>query len=50
MTNEAAIGYMILAAKKAAYDEKIVRVFETLMLEQMDFHTEKEAEQTYRNF
>ncbi|MCL5981720.1 MAG: hypothetical protein M1571_04235 [Firmicutes bacterium] len=50
MTNGAAIGYMIRAAKKAAFDEKTIRLLEALMLEQMDFYTEEEAEQTYRSF
>ncbi len=50
MTNGAAIGYMIRAAKKADIDEKTIRLLEAFMLEQMDFHTEEEAEQTYCNF
>jgi len=50
MTNAAAIGYMIKAAKQAKLDKKIIKQLEVLMLEEMDFHTEEEAEQEYYNF
>ncbi len=50
MTNGAAIGYMIRAAKQAEIDEKTIKLLETLMREQMDFHTEEEAEQMYQRF
>ena len=50
MTNAAAIGYMIRAAKQAGLDHDIIKELEALMNEQMDFHTEEEAEQTYRSF
>lgn len=50
MTNGAAIGYMIRAAKQAALPKETIKLLEALMTEQMDFHTEEEAEQTYRYF
>lgn len=50
MNNGAAIGYMIRAAKQAKLDNKTIKMLEALMLEQMDFHTEEEAEHTYNNF
>jgi len=50
MTNAAAIGYMIRAAKQAGLDHDTIKELEALMNEQMDFHTEEEAEQTYRSF
>lgn len=50
MTNAAAIGYMIRAAKQTKFDDKTIRLLEVLMLEQMDLHTEEEAEQTYRDY
>lgn len=50
MTNAAAIGYMIRAAKQAELDEKTIRMLEALMREQMDFHTEEEAEKSYYSF
>ncbi len=50
MTNAAAIGYMIRAAKQAGLDHHTIKVLEALMNEQMDFYTEEEAEQTYRSF
>lgn len=50
MTNAAAIGYMIRAAKQAKLDDKTIKLIEALMLEQMDFHTEEEAEKTYYSY
>lgn len=50
MTNAAAIGYMIRAAKLAKLSEKTIKKLEALMREEMDFHTEEEAELTYRSF
>ena len=50
MTNGAAIGYMILAAKQAAIPHETIKLIEALMKEQMDFHSEEEAERTYNNF
>lgn len=47
MTNAAAIGYMILAAK---LDDEITKQLESLMVNKMDLHTEREAEEAYRNF
>lgn len=50
MTNAAAIGYMIRAAKQIKLDDKTIKILEILMLEEMDFHTEEEAEQTYYSY
>ena len=50
MTNAAAIGYMIRAAKKTKLDSKTIKILEAIMLEEMDFHTEEEAERTYQNY
>lgn len=50
MTNAAAIGYMIRAAKQARLNDKTIKILEALMLEQMDFHTEEEAERTYCSY
>jgi len=54
MTNKAAIGYMILAAKIAGrihdFDYGKIQMLAELMLDQMDEHTEAEAEHGYRNF
>jgi len=50
MTNGAAIGYMICAAKQAEIDETTIKLLEALMREQMDFHTEEEAVQMYQSF
>lgn len=50
MTNAAAIGYMIRAAKKTKLDSKTIKILEAIMLEEMDFHTEVEAEKTYYSY
>lgn len=50
MTNAAAIGYMIRAAKKTKLDNKTIKILEAIMLEEMDFHTEEEAEKTYQSY
>lgn len=50
MTNSAAIGYMIKAAKRANLDKKTIKQLEALMLEEMDICTEEEAEEEYCNF
>lgn len=49
MTNAAAIGYMILAAKNAKLDAKTISQLESLMSVEMDFKTEEEAEKAYYN-
>jgi predicted solute-binding protein len=48
MTNAAAIGYMILAAKKMGMDEEKIKELATRMYYRMDEHTEEEAEEAYR--
>ena len=50
MTNGAAIGYMIRAAKQAGLDEETIKTLETLMEEQMDFYDEQQAELSYQSF
>ena len=50
MTNAAAVGYMIRAAKQTELEEKVIKILEILMLEEMDFHTEQEAEETYYSY
>jgi len=50
MTNAAAIGYMIRAAKQAELDHDTIKELEALMKEQMDLYTEEQAEKTYENF
>lgn len=50
MTNAAAIGYMIIAAKEADMDYELIQVLERLMVRAMDRHTEFEAEKEYSSF
>jgi len=51
MTNAAAIGYMIRAAKKTkARQQDHKNNLRFCMLEEMDFHTEEEAERTYQSY
>jgi len=50
MTNAAAIGYMILAAKDLKLDPKIIRQLESNMTYFMDMRTEEQAEETYNKF
>ena len=50
MTNEAAIGYMILAAKDLDLNKEIIRQLEQNMKYFMDRKTEEEAEKVYTNF
>jgi hypothetical protein len=50
MSNEAAIGYMILAALKAEVPESKVREIENYMKDCMDIYTEAKAESVYKKF
>ncbi len=50
VTNAAAIGYMIKAAKQLGLDKETIRQLERLMCDQMDFYTEEQAEREYNNF
>jgi len=50
MTNAAAIGYMIRAARQAKLERETVKELEKLMEEQMDLYTEEEAEEAYERF
>jgi len=50
MNNAAAVGYMIRAAKQTELEDKVIKILEVLMLEEMDFHTEQEAEKTYYSY
>jgi hypothetical protein len=49
MTNAAAIGYMILAAKRMRLDKMYIAQMEANMRSEMDFTTEEEAEEAYKN-
>lgn len=48
MTNGAAIGYMILAAKRLDIDPKIIKKLDHAMYEEMDVTTEERAEKEYQ--
>jgi hypothetical protein len=48
MTNEAALGYMIIAARAAGLEEKIIKNLESEMQWAFDMKTESEAEESYR--
>jgi len=48
MTNAAAIGYMILAARKLGLKTDVIQRLESIMYSEMDFMTEDEAERVYR--
>lgn len=50
MTNGAAIGYMILAAKAMGLDEDTIKRIEAGMTYQMDMKTEDEAEGVYQKY
>jgi len=50
MTNAAAIGYMILAAKYSKLDSKTIKQLENNMSYFMDMRTEEQAEETYNKF
>ena len=49
MSNDAAIGYMILAAQKLGMDPEQIRKLDSMMYAMMDMKTEDEAEEAYRN-
>jgi len=50
VNNSAAIGYMILAAKRLGFSEDQIRKLEATMKSEMDFITEDQAEEAYRSF
>jgi len=55
MTNAAAIGYMILAAKRLQkagenIPDELIRKLDRMMYDMMDVKSEEEAEEAYRNF
>jgi hypothetical protein len=49
MTNAAAIGYMILAARRIHLTAQQEEKLENAMRSEMDFCTEEEAEQAYES-
>lgn len=49
MNNSAAIGYAILAGKRMGLSKVQLIELENTMKEEMDFVTEDEAEEVYRN-
>lgn len=50
MNNNQALGYMILAARRAEMAVEQIKQLEYLMKEEMDFATEEEAELAYKTF
>lgn len=48
MTNQAAIGYVILAARRLGYTEEQIKLLEIEILNRMDWITEDFAEQVYQ--
>lgn len=48
MTNQAAIGYAILAAKRLNLAPIVIKAVEEAMYREMDERTEEEAEEAYR--
>lgn len=50
MNNAAAVGYMIMAAKKLGMSDEEIRELESLMHHCMDIHSEEEAEDVFRKF
>lgn len=50
MNNQAAIGYMIMAATKLKIPPKEQQDMEDMMLRMMDENSEEEAEQAYKSF
>lgn len=50
MTNMAAIGYMIRAAKALGLDKELIRKLEREMVAEMDLTLEEDAEKTYNEF
>ena len=49
MTNAAAIGYAILAAKRLGLDEVTIKKLDRAMYQEMDVTHEKTAEEAYRS-
>jgi hypothetical protein len=49
MTNGAAIGYALLAAKRMGFTEKQLQELEGIMRDYMDLVTEDDAEEVCRN-
>ncbi len=50
MTNEACLGYMILATKELGLDNRVINAITTIMIMAMDEKSEEEAEQAYKSF
>ena len=50
MSNGAAIGYMIKAARSLGFIDILIKALERGMLDAMDSSTEDEAEAVYRQF
>ncbi len=48
MTNGAAIGYMIIAARRAKIDKQTIQLLELMMAAAMDEVTEQTAEHVYK--
>jgi len=50
MTNSAAIGYAIMAAKNLQIDKETIKQLEREMYRLMDWIDEEKAEEIYQNF
>lgn len=50
MNNQAAIGYMIMAANYLNLDSKTIKAMEEVMHEMMDTKSEDRAEKIYKSF
>ena len=50
MTNGAAIGYMIMAARNIELEPDMIRALAAMMQEKMDFCSEDQAERAFMTF
>lgn len=50
MTNQEAIGYMILAMQRKGYSDEQIKEIERSMVYMMDMKTEAEAGEVFRQF
>ena len=50
MTNSAAMGYMIMAARSIDLEPDTIRVLAAMMQEKMDFCSEEQAERAFMSF
>jgi len=50
MNNEAALGYMTIAAKEIGLDKRVIEAIARMMIMAMDEKTEEEAIKAYKSF